>query len=209
MQFSQIILFAVASLALISVPGPNMIYVLTRGVSGGKRVGLYSAGGITMGILIYTVLAAIGLASLIKTSPIAFMVVKYSGAAYLLFLGIKTFITSNNSISDEDSPKENNNKNAFWQGVLTNVLNPKVALFILAFIPQFISKSAGSPVLQMIILGSAFASITLLLYGTLGYFTGRIGKWLKSHSKVEKWMHRFSGLVLVGLGLKLAFLQQK
>ena len=208
MEFTQIVLFAVASLALIVAPGPDMVYVLSRGVSGGKKVGLYSAGGITIGILVHTALASVGLAALFKTSPIAFMVVKYSGAAYLLFLGAKTLFSAN-SISDGESFNKINVKRAFWQGVLTNVLNPKVALFILAFLPQFISKSAGSPTLQMVLLGSAYAGITLLLYGAFGYFTGRIGKWLRSYPKVEKWMHRFSGLVLVGLGLRLVFMQQK
>lgn len=208
MEFSQIILFFVASLALIAAPGPDMVYVLARGVSGGKKIGLYSAAGITIGILAHTLLASVGLAALFKTSPIAFMVVKYAGAAYLLFLGIKTFITSNNILS-EDSHKDNNYKSAFWQGVLTNVLNPKVALFILAFLPQFISESAGSPAIQMVMLGSAYAAMTLILYGTFGYFTGRIGKWLRNHPKVEKWMHRFSGLVLISLGLRLALMQQK
>lgn len=209
MEFSQIILFAVASLALIAAPGPDMIYVLTRGVSGGKKIGLYSAGGVTIGILVHTLLAAVGLAALFKTSPIAFMIVKYAGAAYLLFLGIKTFITTNNISTEKEPAKGNNYKSAFGQGVLTNVLNPKVALFILAFLPQFISESAGSPALQMVMLGSAYAAMTLILYGTFGYFTGRIGRWLKNHPKVEKWTHRFSGLVLIGLGLRLALMQQK
>ena len=208
MEFSQITLFAVASLSLIAAPGPDMIYVLTRGVSGGKKTGFFSAAGVTGGILIHTLLAALGLAALFATSALAFMVVKYAGAAYLLFLGIKTVISSNN-ISVEETSEVKNNGKAFGQGVLTNVLNPKVALFILAFLPQFINPSAGNPTLQMVVLGSTYAGLTLILYGMFGYFTGRIGKWLKKHPKVEKWSQRFSGLVLVGLALRLAIMQQK
>lgn len=208
MEFSQILLFVVASLALIAAPGPDMIYVLTRGISGGKKTGLFSAVGVTGGILIHTLLAAFGLAALFATSPVAFMILKYAGAAYLLFLGIKTIIYSNHISVEETSEKKNNGK-AFGQGVLTNVLNPKVALFILAFLPQFIKPSASNPTLQMVVLGSTYAALTLILYGTFGYFTGRIGKWLKNHPKVEKWSHRFSGFILVGLALRLAIMQQK
>lgn len=125
MEFSQIILFAVASLALIAAPGPDMIYVLTRGVSEGKRVGLFSAMGITVGILVHTLFAAVGLAALFKTSPIAFTIIKYAGGAYLLFLGIKTLISANNLSAESKSTDEKKPNAAFWQGVLTNVLNPK------------------------------------------------------------------------------------
>ncbi|HLR24954.1 MAG TPA: LysE family translocator [Fodinibius sp.] len=208
MASSQIFLFATASLALIAAPGPDMIYVLTRGIAKGKKVGLLSAAGITAGILVHTLLASAGLAALFKTSPIAFLIVKYAGAGYLLFLGAKTLLSSGKSaVHGTDGPA--NKKTAFWQGVVTNVLNPKVALFILAFLPQFISESAASPASQMLILGSCYAAITLLMYGLLGYFTGNVGAWLKSHPKAEQWIQRFSGLVLIGLGLRLAFLQQK
>jgi len=208
MDLSQILLFASVSLALLATPGPDMIYVLTRGVSDGRKIGLFSAAGITVGILVNTLLAAIGLAALFKTSAIAFMIVKYAGGAYLLFLGIKTLIASNRISVEETSVAQSNSK-AFGQGVLTNVLNPKVAMFILAFLPQFINSSANNPTLQMILLGSAYASLTFILYGTFGYFTGQIGKWLKNHPKVEKWSQRLSGLVFIGLAVRFVFMQQK
>jgi len=202
------ILFATASFALIAAPGPDMIFVFSRGIANGKKVGLFSAAGVAVGIMIHTLLASAGLAALFKTSAIAFIIVKYAGATYLLYLGSKALYNARKSAVSETEKKQSSQP-AFWQGIITNVLNPKVALFVLAFLPQFVTQSAASPASQMLFLGMVYACFTLLMYGLLGYFTGNIGSWLKSHPKAELWINRCSGLILIGLGLKLFFLQQK
>ncbi len=150
-------LFFVASWALILTPGPDMVYVLTRGMAHGRRAGLISALGVTVGILVHTLLAAFGLAVILQTSLVAFLLVKYVGAAYLIYLGVKALKDTGSLVLQTDHPALRV-RVLFWQGVLSNVTNPKVALFFLAFLPQFVRREAGLVPLQM------------LMYGLLGCY---------------------------------------
>jgi threonine/homoserine/homoserine lactone efflux protein len=168
-MFNHFALFLAASWILIITPGPDMIYVMTRGISQGRKAGVISALGVTLGILVHTLFASLGLACILMTSALAFMIVKLAGACYLVFLGIKMVRTRGDMIYGQDS-EVLKLRSVFIQGILSNVLNPKVALFFLAFLPQFVNPEAGSSSLQMMGMGICFAFFGLVFLAVLGYF---------------------------------------
>jgi threonine/homoserine/homoserine lactone efflux protein len=195
-------LFIVASITLIISPGPDLIYVLTRSISGGKLSGIVSAAGVTSGILVHTMAAALGLALLLQTSTTFFWVVKIIGGVYLIYLGCQ-MIRSENRITFTDQKTYYGKRRCFLQGFLSNVLNPKVALFFVAFLPQFVGKNDSHQSLQMIVLGLAFAFMTIIFLMIVGFFAGTIGSWLKKKKSVENRIRIGSGTVLIILGLQL------
>lgn len=202
MSNANLLLFFTASVALIMVPGPDMIYVLTRGISQGRVAGLVSAAGVCCGILVHTAFAAVGLSAVLTQSSLAFSVVKYLGAAYLVYLGVRTIL------SRESSFVARHNGRAkpwvvFRQGVLSNVLNPKVALFFLAFLPQFVDAGAGAAGLQMLAFGIAFTFMGLVIMGVVALFSGTVGEWIGGRPFFARLVRWLSGGVLVALGLRL------
>lgn len=201
-------LFVAASWALIIAPGPDMIYVITRGVSQGRKAGLLSAMGVTLGILVHTVAAAFGLAVLLHTSALAFLVVKYAGAVYLIYLGFKA-LKDKSSFTLIEQEKPLAFRSIFWQGVLSNVLNPKVALFFLAFLPQFVDQDNGYVSLQMLGLGLIFALFGVAFLSVLAIFAGGIGNWLTQKANIAGVLRWLTGAILIGLGLRLAFVQRR
>lgn len=208
MDWSNFALFIAASWVLIVTPGPDMIYVITRGVSHGRKAGMISAVGVTLGILVHTIFAAFGLAIILRTSALAFLAVKFSGAAYLIYLGVRTFSNKSDFTFSSDKPKDGIRK-IFVQGLLSNVLNPKIALFFLAFLPQFVNPEHGSASVQMVCLGLTFALFGIVFLVLLGYFSGSIGAWLSNKQKLAEKIRWFTGSVLIALGLRLAFLERK
>lgn len=202
-DFSLLLVFATSAWILILTPGPDSIYVLSRGISYGKKAGIISAFGVTMGILIHTIFAALGLSMLLATSALLFAIVKFAGAAYLIYIGIKTLLDKS-LVKIEKQSKVISNNSIFMQGVLSNVLNPKVALFFLSFLPQFINLEIGSVTMQMIIYGNVFAALTIVYLLILGYFSGYIGNWITQKEKTMKVVKTFTGSLIILLGLKLA-----
>ena len=160
MPDANLLLFFTASLALIVAPGPDMLYVLTRGVTQGRPAGLVSAAGVCSGILVHTAFAAVGLSTILAQSAVAFSVVKYVGAAYLVYLGVRTILDREGFAAPGQEAERARLATVFHQGVLSNVLNPKVALFFLAFLPQFVDPRAGSAGFQMLAFGAAFTVVS-------------------------------------------------
>lgn len=207
-SLTGLFMFITASVVLILSPGPDSIYVLSRGISQGRKAGLVSAAGVTLGILVHTLFAAFGLAVVLAASAIAFTAIKLIGAAYLVYLGIKALLEKDHSLAAGNS-KSLNMRGLFTQGILSNVLNPKVALFFMAFLPQFVSPDFGPVPLQMLALGLLFAAMTLLYLGVLGWFSGHVGGWLSQRQWAERWIKRLTGGVLVALGIRLAFVHSR
>ena len=201
-------LFVAASWALIIAPGPDMIYVITRGMAQGRKAGLLSAVGVTLGILVHTVAAALGLAVLLQTSALVFLTVKYVGALYLIYLGYKT-LKSKDSFVPLASEKTMDPKAIFWQGVLSNVFNPKVALFFLAFLPQFVNPNQGHVGLQMFTMGILFALFGVAFLSVLGVFAGGIGSWLSGQPRYTDLLRWLTGSIFIGLGLRLALVERR
>lgn len=200
-------IFIIASMALIITPGPDIIYVLTRGIADGKRSGVISAIGVTTGILIHTMAAALGLAVLLKTSTYAFWTLKVVGGIYLMYLGYQV-IKNKEAFEITGFQNSFDMKKCFLQGFFSNVLNPKVALFFVAFLPQFVSKESLNQSLDMIIFGLIFAFMTIVFLMILGLFAGSIGAWLKHRKKIAGKIRIGSGTVLMLLGLRLVLPQK-
>ena len=197
-------LFLIASALLTIAPGPDIVYVLTRGITQGRRAGFAAALGFATGVIFHTALAAFGIAALIRSSEFAFSIVRYAGAAYLIYLGIRTLMSGSAFQLGKDGSSI-----ALWtvyqQSVIGNVLNPKVTLFFLSFLPQFINVKAGHVEMQMVLLGALFMLQTVLIFGTIAFFSGAIGDKLRTNSTVANRLNVFAGVIFIALGLRVAW----
>jgi threonine/homoserine/homoserine lactone efflux protein len=203
MDPAKFALFLGVSWALIISPGPDMIYVITRGMAHGRKAGMLSAAGVVCGILVHTTAAALGLTLILQTSAFAFLFVKFAGAGYLVYLGIKAW-RDKRPLHLQAAASSARSGPLFWQGVLSNVLNPKVAIFFLAFLPQFVDKGSSHVTLQMVILGMTFAFFGLCFLLVVGYFSGAIGRWLNYRPQYTQFSQRLASAILMGLGIRLA-----
>lgn len=194
--------FMAGALALNLTPGPDMAFVLAQSAGGGARNGIAAALGIGAGTLFHMTLAAFGLAALFAAWPLAFDIVRYAGAAYLVWIAIGMF---RNPPHLGGAVREANAWQAFRQGVLTNVLNPKVAMFFIAFLPQFVSRSAGPAWLQILLLGIAFDISGTLVNVAVAFGSGRLAERLKHNPMIGKAMGWISGSVMCALALRLAW----
>ena len=195
--------FIVASIMLNLLPGPDNFYILGRSLAQGRNVGIASALGISAGAIFHTLAAAIGLSALIVASPTAFLTVKLLGAAYLVFLGGKMFLNSWKSIDDIKSLSGSSFSAAFRQGLVTNAFNPKVALFFLAFLPQFIAKDVESNFFGFIVLGFTFVATSTIWGFLLAYSSAAISKKLRDNPKYLEYINKITGTLLIGLGVRL------
>jgi threonine/homoserine/homoserine lactone efflux protein len=196
---SSLALFVVAAFALAVVPGPAVLYIVAQSVDQGRFAGFVSALGIAAGSLVHVTAATIGLSSLLASSATAFTVVKYAGAVYLIVLGIRRLMTKE-VLEEAIVRAPHSRRKLFANGVVVNVLNPKTALFFLAFLPQFVDPEAGGATLQILVLGMTFTLIALASDSTWALLAGTLGAWLKRSSwylGVKRWV---TGLVFVGLG---------
>ena len=203
LQDLNLVLFLTASLVVIVAPGPDNILVLTRGISQGRKAAMASAAGASLGLVCHSLFAAAGLSALLAQSAFAFAVVKYAGAAYLIYLGAKTLLSGEGfAVSGED--RAIRLRSVFAQGVASNVMNPKIAVFFLAYLPQFADPATGSMAPQLLLLGLAFALITWLIFSVLGYFSGSLGDLLGRRPRLSNVLRWFTGGVFIALGLRLA-----
>jgi threonine/homoserine/homoserine lactone efflux protein len=200
---STFLLFAAASLAFLAIPGPSVFYIVTRSLVQGRRAGVASMLGVQAGGLVHVVAAAFGLSALIASSATAFTIVKYAGAAYLVFLGLRKLLAHR---GDEPEPEPRGPvplSHLFWHGVVVNVLNPKTTLFFLAFLPQFVDPSA--PVApQMLVLGLLLVGLGVLSDGTYALVAAGAGRRLRSAFASRRMLERLSGGVFVALGVVAA-----
>lgn len=196
-------LFIVASALLAIAPGPDIIYVLTRGVSQGARAGFAAALGFATGCIFHTVLAAVGIAALIRSSELAFDLVRYAGAAYLVWIGVQA-LRHRASFSIEGASDAKALATIYRQSVIGNVLNPKVTLFFLAFLPQFVNTQAGSVGLQMALLGAIFMVLTVVIFGAVAVFSGWIGAWIRRKPAIGERLNVFAGITFIALGIRVA-----
>ncbi|MBK0413918.1 LysE family translocator [Chromobacterium haemolyticum] len=200
--------FIATSLLIVLTPGQDMVLVMSRALSGGTRTGVITAAGVSVGLIAHTALATLGLGALLQASEWLFTSLKMIGALYLLYLGISLFRASGNLtlVSSRSAPESA--LRTFAQGALSNVSNPKIVLFYLAFLPQFVSANATHPMLSIFMLGIAFACLTFIVKGPVAVFAGLLSNWFRQNPRCLTWMYRTSGIVMIGLGLKLAFEQR-
>ena len=198
------LLFTVASLVLIVTPGQDMVLVMSRSIAQGAAAGVATAAGVSIGLVGHTILATLGLGAILRTSEWLFIALKLAGAAYLIYLGVGLLRTKSTALIVQASSKRSLVR-LFLDGALSNVSNPKIAVFYFAFLPQFVLPGATHPTLSVFVLGLLFAGLTFLVKGPVGFFAGLLSSWLRSRPSVLAWLYRSSGAILVGLGLKLAF----
>jgi len=202
------LLFVATSLLLIATPGQDMILVMSRSVAQGPAAGVVTAAGVSVGLVGHTVLAALGLGAILRTSELLFAALKLVGAAYLVWLGIGLLRTKSAELALRGSGTRSLTR-LFADGAFSNLSNPKIAVFYFAFLPQFVPQGAAHPTLSMLALGLVFAGLTFLVKGPVGLFAGLLSGWLRSRPRALQWLYRSSGAVLVALGVRLALEQRQ
>ncbi len=198
--------FLSAGVLLNVTPGPDTLYIIGRSAAQGRKAGMCSTLGISTGILIHTLMAACGLSAILANSATAFQVVKYLGAAYLIYLGVTTLFEHDANKGSEENTITNE-ATTLWriygQGVLTNVLNPKVALFFLSFLPQFVDPSASGKIFPFLFLGITFVTTGTLWCLIVAWFASAISHFLRQRNASANWLKKLSGCIFIGLGIRL------
>ncbi|MCG8494341.1 MAG: LysE family translocator [Sneathiellales bacterium] len=207
MDISQFWIFAGAVILINLVPGPDMLFTVAYSLKRGARAGFFAAIGIGTGGLVHASLSAVGITAILASSPYAFDVLRIGGAIYLIWLGINT-IRQSGTLQSEKGKIDESSWRIFRKGFVTNVLNPKVALFFLAFLPQFIDPATGDPTLQIMMLGGFFSLAETVIIGTFGIFLGFSKQKLTSRIGNSPWINRISGSIFVLLGARLFFMEK-
>jgi threonine/homoserine/homoserine lactone efflux protein len=205
---ASLAVFIAASLVLIVTPGPDMLYVIARGIAQGRATAIVASLGISTGLLVHTTLAAFGLSVLLSRSAAAFMVAKYAGAAYLLYLGVRA-LRSKEGLLLPSGLSPVGPVVAYRQGFLSNVLNPKAALFVQAFLPQFVVPGRGHTAAQVLLLGLLLIVMGLAFHILVAFSAGRLGGWLRRQPRVNAWLRWLTGGTFIGLGLRLALPERR
>lgn len=202
-ETSQLFFFMGAALALLLIPGPAVLYITARSASQGRVAGLVSVLAIETANFMQAVAAALGLSAILLSSALAFDVVKYLGAAYLIYLGIRKLMVSDNGAEDEEVKQESLAR-IYWQGFAVNILNPKTALFFFAFLPQFVDPAKGNVVMQNLLLGAIFVGMAIITDSMYALLASSLAGKLTGNKRFQKGQRYFAGLVYIGLGITTA-----
>ena len=196
--YGMLLSFIAATIVLVMLPGPNLLYIVGNGISGGRRAALASAVGVELGTLVHVIAAALGLSAILQSSALAFSTIKYLGVAYLAYLGIKALRAKPN---DESSLATTPHATAriMARGLVVNVLNPKVSLFFLAFLPHFIDTERGAITQQVLVLGAVFFALALTIDAVYAMGSGALGRWLQRRPTLFRQQDRIAGIVYLAL----------
>ncbi|WP_126600380.1 LysE family translocator [Dictyobacter aurantiacus] len=201
---TSISLLLVTTIVICIIPGPDMLYIIARSTGQGRSSGIVSCLGIATGGVLQTTAVALGLSGLFLAVPVAYEVIKFAGALYLIYLGVRTLLSREEMLAGTGSERTGLLR-AFFQGALTTLLNPKVAFFYLAFLPQFVDPARGAVPLQLLLLGLLFNLVSLSIDSSISLLASALGIWLKRHVGAAKIIQKLTGGILVGLGVRLAF----
>ena len=202
-------LFIVTAISINLTPGPDMLYVVARSLGGGRKAGIVSALGLSIGYIVHTLLAASGLAALLLSSTLAYNTIRVIGAVYLVYLGLRTILSRADVVSltaeaEVPPPAEVTDlKAVFRQGTLTSTLNPSIALFFLALLPQFVEPARGAVVAQIVVLGLVFNTTATTTHTAIALLTGTAGDWLRRREGASRWQQWFTGGLLILLGARV------
>ena len=202
-DFSNLLLFIAAALALLITPGPAVLYIVARSIEQGRTAGIVSVLGISAGSLFHIAAAAFGVSALLASSALMFNFVKYLGAAYLIYLGVRKFL-SRDEIAQSETFAHKKPSRIFYQGMIVNLLNPKAALFFCAFLPQFVDISKGAVRMQILVLGIIFLALGIICDGLWAVAAGAAGNWLKRNAGFLRAQRYFAGSVFIALGVATA-----
>ncbi len=202
---TSLTIFILAALALLLMPGPAVLYIVARGIDQGRMAGIVSTLGIALGSTVHVLFAALGLSALLMQSALAFNIIKYLGAAYLVYLGIRTLLA--NTESGTIKPVEKTNyRRIFGQGVIVNLLNPKTALFFFAFLPQFVDPARGSVTSQILVLGVIFVGMAIISDSMYAIIAGTAGEFISSNARIARAQKYVAGTIYISLGITTALL---
>ena len=209
-SLAQVAGFLLAAALITFAPGPDNLSVLSLGLSRGRRAGIGFGLGCALGCFTHTIWATLGVTALIAASDTAFAALKYAGAAYLVWLGVQALKSPGAKFTAEaeGTPPQEAMRPYVMRGFVANAINPKVALFFLAFLPQFVDPARGAAAAQTALLGTLFALQTVLIFGALGWYAGTVGGWLRGRPAVGRWLDRATGVLFIGLGIRLALSQR-
>ena len=205
-ELSQLLVFFATSVLLALSPGPDNLFVMAQSVQNGRAAGLLVTLGLATGLVVHTLAVALGLAALVQASSLAFTLLKFAGAAYLLYLAVKAFRSGGDSAVAADVPPDR--VKLYRRGIIMNLSNPKVSLFFLAFLPQFADPARGPVVPQLLLLGLVFIAATLLVFGTLSLLAGGAGERLRRSERARTVINRVAGAVFTALALKLVLAER-
>ena len=205
---TRLLVFFSAAILLAVAPGPGMLYVLARTLAGGRREGLLSALGTFLGGMVHVFAAAAGVSIILAKSAVAFAAVKYLGALYLCFLGVRMILDARKG-SDISVAKLPGRRNPFWQGVMTEVLNPKTALFFLSFIPQFVNRGSGHLFFQFVVLGMTSVALNTAADIVVTLLAGPLGQRIRGSQRFRRRQRRLTGAFMIGLGAYVALGESK
>jgi threonine/homoserine/homoserine lactone efflux protein len=201
MTLENYLLFVGASILLCIVPGPDMVFLLTRCVAQGTKAGLMAAFGFNLGAYVHLTAAALGLSAILAASSFAFTVVKFVGACYLFYLGIRALISHSGPLSlNPNGLTKDCGRAIFWQGFTSDVLNPKVAMFFIALLPQFVDAHGHHPTMQLLLLGATVNVIAITINICLVMVSARVTRVLRQNSTIAGWLHKAMGVVFVAFG---------
>ncbi len=206
-ELASIVTYVAVVIGLFLIPGPAVLLVITRTVQGGRKVGIATGLGIASGDLIHTLSAALGLSAILMTSALAFNVVKIAGACYLIYLGARAFFAKSSTTVRTQLPDVSSTQ-AYFQAVGAEVLNPKTAIFFLAFLPQFIHPESGSSLSQFAVLGLIFSGLSAIYTSLISISIRPLSQLIKGLSRLRRWEGKIIGTLFVALGVKVAFQQQ-
>ncbi len=204
---TTLLTYVVASVAIILAPGPAQALVLARTLSEGRKAGIITAIGLNTATIVHALIAALGLSAVLATSSAAFSIVKYLGATYLLYLGIKAFLAKEH-IETGAKLSYTTSHHAFSRAFITGILNPKVAIFFLAYVPQFVDPHRGWPILQFFVLGSILGILDIMYESILACLAATVSNWITSNQRFNVWRQRITGGVLISLGVRLFFTER-
>ncbi|MEK5237675.1 LysE family translocator [Paenibacillus sp. FSL L8-0470] len=201
-SIATLFMYLGAAILLILIPGPDLIFAVTQGITNGRKAGVYTAVGLALGNTVHTLAAALGLSIIVKTSPLLFTLFKIAGALYLFNLAYKSLKHRKATLLVNDGEKKDE-RALLRRGLIMNILNPKVAIFFLTFLPQFVNYDYGVVPLQMLVLGLIFIVLTALIFGALAYFAGAFSSKFLEKPRVQEGANIAAGVIFVGLGMKL------
>ncbi|MDQ0668970.1 LysE family translocator [Pseudomonas sp. NPDC087814] len=199
--------FLITCLIVVLIPGTGVIFTVSTGLTAGKRASVFAALGCTAGIVPHLLASVLGLSALLHTSALAFEALKYAGAAYLLYLAYATW-RDRTAFAMNDTPTLSSARSLMVRGLLLNILNPKLTIFFLAFLPQFVTPGAGAPALQMLLLSSVFMAMTFAVFVIYGLLANVFRRAVIESPRVQNWLRRSFAAAFAGLGLNLAFAQR-
>jgi threonine/homoserine/homoserine lactone efflux protein len=205
-ESSALLVFALASIGLLLIPGPAVLYIVAHGIEHGRKAAVVSALGVETGAFVHALAATLGLSAILLSSATAFSAVKYAGAAYLIFLGVKTLIARESASEQQQTDaRPKRLRDLYTRGTIVNILNPKVALFFFAFLPQFVDPDRGSAAAQTLFLGVLFVALAACTDCCYAMVSGTAGRWLKGNPKFSSFRRYFSGSMYLLLGVVTVF----